>query len=197
MSLPLLLCLYLAAVSFWDTQGPKDWSEEQMLFFMSASPWARPAEAMTAGPGALPVSTLLATAKPMRAAEVEWRKRRFKKDVQATDMAWEEYQEFLERDEAKFIVLAVNIPPEATRDAEEMALMENESVLRVGKTKHKMAGYFPPSPTDPWTRLIFTRRAAEGAKELNFELYVPGTGAPYRLATYPVKQCFFEGKPAL
>lgn len=197
MTFPVLLLMLLAATPFWESRTPQEWTEEQVLEFFSVSPWARQAESMSSGAGAATVATILATAKPMQEAEVEVRKRRFKKSQQIADPAWDEYQEFLERDMSKFIVLAVQVPAEATRDAEEMARLENESVLRIGKTKHKIAGYFPPSPTDPWTRLIFSRKITEGAKELSFELYVPGTGAPYRQVVYPVKQCVYRGQPAI
>jgi hypothetical protein len=130
-------------------------------------------------------------------AEVEKRRRTMKKvagvDV-IQDPAWDEFQEFLERDAAKYIVLAVAIPAEATREASEMSLMESQSVMKLGKQKIKMSGYFPPSPSDPYTRLIFPRAGSEKAKELVFELFLPGTGTPYRQVYYPIKGMNYRGR---
>ena len=110
------------------------------------------------------------------------------------DPSWEEFQEFLERDAAKYIVLAVAIPTGATREASEMSLMENQSILKIGKQKIRMSGYFPPSPTDPYTRLIFPRSGADATKELVFELFLPGTGAPYRQVFYQRKAMTYRGR---
>lgn len=187
------LLTLLTATPFWDTIDVKEWSEEQLLDFFGNSPWAQPAES-TAGNGVL---TFLATSKPVQLAEVEKRRRMMKKvagvDV-IKDPAWDEFQEFLERDTAKYIVLAVAIPAEATREASEMSLMENQSVMKLGKQKIKMSGYFPPSPTDPYTRLIFPRAGTEKAKELIFELFLPGTGTPYRQVYYPTKGMNYRGR---
>jgi hypothetical protein len=186
----------LAAAPYWESADVKDWSEEQLIDFFANSPWAQPAES-SAQNG---VMTFLATAQPVQLAEKEMRRRRIKKiagvDVVA-DPAWEEFQEFLERDAAKYIVLAVAIPVEATQDASEMALMENQSVMKIGKQKIKMSGYFPPSPTDSMTRLIYPRAGTEGAKEIVFELFLPGTGTPYRLAIYSKKGMNYRGKLAM
>jgi len=187
------LLTLLTATPFWDTIDVKQWSEEQLLDFFGNSPWSQPAES-TAGNGVL---TFLATSKPIQLAEVEKRRRQMKKvagiDV-IQDPAWDEFQEFLERDTAKYIVLAVAIPAEATREASEMSLMENQSVMKLGKQKIKMSGYFPPSPTDPYTRLIFPRAGTEKAKELVFELFLPGTGTPYRQVYYPTKGMNYRGR---
>ena len=187
------LLTLLTATPFWDTIDVNQWSEEQLLEFFGNSPWSQPAES-TAGNGVL---TFLATSKPVQLAEVEKRRRQMKKvagvDV-IQDPAWDEFQEFLERDTAKYIVLAVPIPAEATREASEMSLMENQSVMKLGKQKIKMSGYFPPSPTDPYTRLIFPRAGTEKAKELVFELFLPGTGTPYRQVYYPTKGMNYRGR---
>ncbi len=187
------LLTLLTATPFWDTMDVKEWSEEQLLDFFGNSPWSQPAES-TAGNGVL---TFLATSKPVQLAEVEKRRRVMKKvagvDV-IQDPAWDEFQEFLERDTAKYIVLAVAIPAEATREASEMSLMENQSVMKLGKQKIKMSGYFPPSHTDPYTRLIFPRAGTEKAKELVFELFLPGTGTPYRQVYYPTKGMNYRGR---
>lgn len=192
MAIWLGLLMLLSAAPFWESAPPQDWTEEQIIGFFGNSPWCQPAEA-SQGPG---VTTFLATAKPVQDAERELRRRRLKKLPTGDfpqDPAWDEYQEFLSRDAAKYIVLAVMIPASATQDASEMALMENSSVLKLGKQKIKMSGYFPPSPTDPYTRLIFPRVGADSAKELLFDLFIPGTGTPYRSVYYPRKNLTYRG----
>jgi len=190
----LAILTLLTANPFWDSTDVQQWSEEQLLDFFGNSPWSQTAEAVTGRDGIL---TFLATAKPVQNAEREQRRRRMKKIAgvdTVQDPAWDEFQEFLERDISRYIVLAVAIPVEATRDGSEMSLMENQSVLKLGKQKIKMSGYFPPSPTDPFTRLIFPRAGTENAKELIFELFLPGTGTPYRQAFYPRKLMTYRGR---
>jgi hypothetical protein len=189
----LAIMTLLSVTPFWETTDVKEWSEEQLIEFFGNSPWALPAESAT-GNGVL---TFLATAKPVQLAEVELRRRRIKKvaGVEVVpDPSWEEFQEFLERDAAKYIVLAVAIPIGSTQDASEMALMENQSIMKVGKQKVKMSGYFPPSATDPYTRLIFPRTGTDTAKELSFELFIPGTGTPYRQVFYTRKTMAYRGR---
>lgn len=181
---------FLSIAPFWESNEVKDWSEDQLIEFFGNSPWAQPAQS-NAGAGVL---TFLATAKPVQLAEVELHRRRTSKAAQGQDPAWEEFQEFLARDAAKYIVLAVAIPIQSTLDASEMALMENESIMKLGKQKIKMSGYFPPSPSDPYTRLIFPRTGADTAKELLFELFIPGTGTPYRQVFYTRKSLTYRGK---
>ena len=189
----LAILALLSVTPFWETADVKQWSEQQLLDFFGASPWAQPAES-SPGNGVL---TFLATAKPVQIAELEKRRRTIKKVAgvdTVQDPAWDEFQEFLARDAAKYIVLAVAIPIPATQESSEMALMENESVMKIGKQKIKMSGYFPPSSTDPYTRLIFPRAGADTAKELLFELFIPGTGTPYRTVFYKRKDLTYRGK---
>ncbi len=194
----LALAWLLAADPYWVTKDSSQWSEEELELFLTDSPWARQAEAVAMrGAKGTASRTFLATATPMRLAEQEWRRRRIPKDLREGDGAWQEYQEFLEKDAAKFLVLAVAIPKHAAMDAKEMAEMENQSTLRLGKKKVKMSGYFPASESDPFTRLIFVRAGVEGAKELAFELYVPGDGGGnFREALYVVKEMQWRGKLA-
>lgn len=189
----------LAADPFWTVKECAQYSEEELELFLSDSPWARPAEAVAMrGKAGMASRTFLATAEPVRAAEKEWRTRRIPKDVRAGDAAWQEWEEFLAKDGGKFVVLAVAIPKLAAADAREMAEMENKSVMRVGKRKVKMSGYFPASESDPFTRLIFERPSEEGWKELVFELYVPGDGGGnFREAIYAAKEMGWKGKRAL
>ena len=186
------LLFLLAATPFWEAKPCADWSEEELLEFMGNSPWAQPAESVGSRRSGA-IQAFLATAKPMQAAELEYRRRRLPKDTPA-DPSWDEFQEFLARDATKYLVLAVSIPIAASQDAREMATMENDSFLRLGKQKIKMSGYFPPSPTDPWTRLIFPRKDFKGVKEFDFEIYVPGTGTSYRQVFFRLKEMTYRGQ---
>lgn len=191
-----MLILTMAwAAPFWEAKEPASWSEEEIEEFLSNSPWARPAEAVAMGVQgkAMATRTFLATAAPVRGAEEEWRRRRVGKDLRENDPAWEEWKEFLARDADKFVVLAVAMPVQMARDGSSMAEMENRSLMRVGKKKVKMSGYFPPSRSDPFTRLIFPSAGIEGAKEITFELYVAGGGASFQEAIYLTKEMKWKG----
>lgn len=194
----LAVAWLLAADPYWVSKECAQWSEEELELFLNDSPWARAAEAVAMrGARGRSSQTFLASAEPMRAAELEWRRRRLPKDVRENDGAWQEYQEFLGKDGGKFLVLAVVIPKAATMDAGEMAEMENQSKLRIGRKKVKMSGYFPASESDPFTRLLFAREGSEEAKELVFELYVPGDGGGnFREAIYVRKEMQWKGRVA-
>ena len=197
--MPKLIALLalLTAVPYWEAAEVKDWSEEQLIDFFAGSPWVQPAEAIANTGGRDGVTTFLATAKPVQLAELEMRRRRMQKVAGVNviaDPAWDEFREFLERDAGKYIVLAVAIPTNATLEAAEMSMMENQSVMKIGKQKVKMSGYFPPSPTDGYTRLIFPKGGAGEAKEIIFELFIPGTGMPNRMAIYSRKGMSYRGR---
>ncbi len=187
----------LTAVPYWESAEAQDWSEEQLIDFFNSSPWCQPADAIASTGGKDGVTTFLATAKPVQLAELELRRRRIRKIAGADvvlDPAWQEYREFLERDDGKYIVLAVAIPTGATQEAAGMAMMENQSVMKLGKQKVRMSGYFPPSPTDGYTRMIFPKSGAADVKEIVFELYIPGTSMPNRLAIYSRKEMSHRGR---
>ena len=178
----IALLAVLAAAPYWESTEVKDWNEEQLIDFFNNSPWAQPAEAVASTGSKDGISTFLATSVPMQLAELEMRRRRIRKvagvDVVA-DPAWEEFREFLTT---------------ATFEATGMAMMENQSIMRIGKQKVKMSGYFPPSPTDGYTRLIFPKGNAGDAKEIVFELYVPGTSMPNRMAIYSRRAINYRGR---
>src|SRR5262245_54356971 len=95
----LALASFLAVTPYWEPAEPKDWADKQLMQFFGNSPWALPAQS-NASSGVL---TFLATARPVQDAEVELHRRRTKKADLGKDAAWEEYQEFLARDAAKYI----------------------------------------------------------------------------------------------
>ena len=191
------MMMLLTVTPYWESTDVKQWSEEQMIDFFGNSPWSQPAEGAGDRGRNDGVLTFLATAKPVQLAEQE-RRRRHSKKIDGfeigQDPSWVEFQEFLERDAEKYIVLAVAIPAEVMQQASEMSLMESQSILKIGRQKIKMSGYFPASSTDPYTRLIFPRSGSDTSKELVFELFLPGTGAPYRQVFYQRKMMSYRGR---
>ena len=64
----------------------------------------------------------------------------------------------------------------------------------VGRKKYKMTGHFPPSAGDPYLRIAFPREVTAADKSVNFELYVPGVGIPFRSVEFRVKDMTVKGK---
>lgn len=197
MHLALLLLLAFDE-KFWERKPAREWSDEQLLIMLSDSPWAQTTVLRDAAP--LPV--YLATAKPIRAAEQEWMRRymqqlRQKQTPAPSDNSRLEYEAFLKENNGKVVVLAIRNPNlKALAQAEESKSMEEESFLKVGRKKIKMTGHFPPGESDPVLRLVFPR-PPDTAKEITFELYIPGVTGPYRSASFKLKDLLFEGKPEM
>ncbi len=176
-----ILWLALLAAPFWESKPPRDWTDAQLHELLTDSPWAQQVDKG--------VSVFLATARPVREAEQEWMRR---KKVQDPD-----YAEFLEQDQGKSIVLAVAYPnPKSLANAAEAQRMEDESVLKIGKQKLKPTGHFPPTPTDPYLRLVYPRDVS-GAKSLVFELYLPGIGLSYQTVEFRLKDLLYKGSPEM
>jgi len=187
--LPLVLTL-LAQAAFWNKPAT-EWSEEQLETLLRDSPWAQPAQGSTrTGLSANSLPTFLASAAPIRAAEAEWVRRRVKKPelARAIRSARAEFNDFLDKNQGKVIALAVQCSPEALADAQDSRKMEEESFLKVGRRKYKLIGHFPPSPSDPLLRLLFTRDVDPKAKTLDFEFYLPGGPSPYRMVSYKISE---------
>ena len=199
----LLYVSWLLVVPFWESAPPVEWSEEQLILLLNNSPWAQ-----TVGDGVgratrlpgPPVLMYLASATPLRQAEQELIRRRYKQqpDLHAAIVdAREEYQAYLAEQVGKVIVVAIPLAANALADVGETKRMESESLLRVGKRKVKTTGHFPPTPADPILRLIFPKDLPEGAKEFTVEVYLPSIPAPYRSATFRVKDLVYRGQPDL
>lgn len=193
MHLALLAMLFFAG-PFWEAKPPREWTDEQLLIMLTDSPWAQ----TTTMRDAAPMPIYLATAKPVRAAEAE-RMRRYSNHIQQGggqppgDTARLEYEAFLRENEGKVVVVAIPNPNlKALAQAEETRSMEKESFMRAGRKKIKMTGHFPPGESDPMLRLVFPRPPAE-AKEISFELYIPGVTGPYREATFRLKDLTYQG----
>ncbi len=197
----LMYVSWLLVVPFWESAPPVEWSEEQLILLLNNSPWAQTVDGgrSTRLPGP-PVLMYLASATPLRQAEEELIRRRYKQqpDLHAAIVdAREEYQAYLAEQAGKVIVVAIPLKASALADVSETKRMESESLLRVGKRKVKTTGHFPPTPADPILRLIFPKDLPEGTKEFTVEVYLPSIPAPYRSATFRVKDLVYRGQPDL
>jgi hypothetical protein len=183
-----LLLLALLAPPFWQTKTPDLWTDEELNTLLTDSPWAQPC----AGPAkdsSGPV-VLLATAKPVRQAEAE-RRRRAPKPAEGQDVEeGDDYEDFL-RDHPASIVIAIPLDTGALDDPEEAKRVTAECTLKIGKRKIRMTGYFPPKENDPYLRIAFPREVGPEDKSLRFELYIPGTG--YREVEFRTKDLFCRG----
>ena len=193
---------WLLAVPFWESAPPVKWSEEQLIGLLNDSPWAQTVGDVgraTRLPGP-PVLMYLASATPMRQAEEELIRRRYKQqpDLHAAIVdAREEYKAYLAEQAGKVIVVAIPLAAHALSDVGETKRMESESLLRVGKRKVKSTGHFPPTPADPLLRLIFPKDIPEGTREFTVEIYLPSIPGPYRSATFRVRDLMYRGQPDL
>jgi hypothetical protein len=182
------LWLALLAAPYWETKPPPEWSEEQLLRLLTASPWAQGIEK-------LGKTAFLATALPVREAERELARRRKAKGAEPPDP---EFSDFLAEDHGRHIVLAISYPDiRPLSDAAEARRMVEESILKIGRKKYKMTGHFPPTPSDPYLRMAFPRELAPGDKSLVFELYLPGVGGTYGQVEFRLKELLYQGKPEL
>lgn len=198
----LFLLSWFLAVPYWETVPAGSWTEQQLIDLLTESPWAQSAPDTRRGntlPGP-PVVIYLSSAAPMRQAEEEIIRRRFKQkpDVYAAiHEAREEYLAYINENAGKVIVVAITLDANALADASETKRMEAESILRIGKRKWKATGHFPPTPADPVLRLIFPREVPEGAKEISVEVYLPSLPSPYRNAQFRLKDLMLRGQPEL
>src|SRR5437868_2491845 len=182
----IALWLALAAAPFWEAKPPQDWSEEQLQRILTDSPWAQ-----TVAGSAM----FLATAEPMRDAERERWRRRTAKGAEPPDP---EYTDFLAKEASRHIILAIGYRNlRALDDAAEARRIGEESILKVGKKKYKITGQFPPTPSDPYLRLVYPREIGPNEKSLVFELYLPGTSGSYQMLDFRMKELVYHGKPEM
>ncbi len=172
------LALLLLSPPFWETKSPRDWTDDE-LAQISASGSFGEAPAVTG---------YLATAKPMREAETELR-RRSRSEGQDDD----DFAEFLKENEGKVLVLAIALPKGTPLNEADVKKIEDKSFLVVGKRRQKLLGHFAPTPADPRLRLVFPRDVSASDVEFRFELYLPVTG-PYRQAQFRVSDLGCRGK---
>src|SRR5581483_6964817 len=178
----IAIWLALAVAPFWEAKAPADWSEQQLRLLLTDSPWAQALD--RGGPVAF-----LATAQPIQEAEREiWRRRTAKGNVPPDP----EYSDFVAKDQGRHIVIAIAYrDPRPLADAAEARRFEEESVLKVGKKKYKMTGQFPPTPSDPYLRLVYPREVGANDKSLVFDLYLPVTG--YHTVEFRIKELLYRG----
>ncbi len=189
---PALLVAF--ASPFWEAKPPAAWTPDEVRTLLTQSPWAQTLDAGKNNP-APPLQVYIATAEPVQLAED---RARAAAKLRSEDPSWGEYRDYLLENTGKYIVFAVRVTnPQVFMDNSEIKHLEEESQLRVGKRKYKVAGYFPPSSTDPTVRIVFPRELHQGDRSLEVELYVPGVGSPYRSAEFPLKDLVYRGQPAL
>jgi len=191
--------LVLLAPPFWETTSPDKWTEEQLQSIFAESPWAQVAAAQTLVGPAPPATVYLASAEPMRLAEAERRRRlakkRFAQDAEEDTLA--EYEEYVQAHRDKVIVVAIAYHDwGALADASEAATMQKECRLKVGRKKYRLEGYFPPTPSDPYLRLVFPRAAGERDKRFSVEFYLPGAAVPFREVEFELKDLVYRGRPS-
>jgi hypothetical protein len=189
--------ILLAGAAFWESKAPAEWSDGELEEMFTGSPWAKnlPPPVPTGGVPSLQVH--LATAKPMRDAEEEARRRgRLRKP--ANEAADDEFREFLRENEGSYVVLAVALPGGiGALDPAEIRRMEEGCYLKVGKKRHKITGHFPPTASDPFLRLVFPRVVPPSEGAIVFELYLPAVPSPYRTVEFFTRNLLYRGKPEL
>ncbi len=180
-----------AAVPFWDAKPAADWTLDEVLTLLRDSPWGQMAGQSNNAP---PVQIYIASAEPAILAEDRLRVARRKP---TSDPAWEDYRAYLVENTGKYIVLAMSVlKPEAFLDNGETSKMEKDSHMKIGRRKYKIEGHFPPSSSDPYVRLVFPKDVREDDRALDFEVYVPGSGNPYRQVRFELKDMIYHGKPS-
>jgi hypothetical protein len=181
----LLPLLFFLAQPFWEAKPPEKWSNLEIDTLRTNSPWAQ-------GVGPAPVMLVyLATAAPIEDAEGELRLRS-KNTLHEPDA---DYLTYLSENREKYFVLAIPYPAlDRLGKAEEEKRMEEESIMVIGSRKYKMAGYFPPVPSDPVLRLVFPRQVRETDKRVVFRLSLPGIDFPDREVEFNVKELMYRGK---
>ena len=194
-----LLTLLAFANPFWVDKPLREWTDQQLSEFLTASPWAQ----SVPGPGKLgnfpPIQVFFATAAPIRQAEQEAKRRlelRRPADAPSADDPFaEEYRLWLEEFGPTQLILAIRVTDtQVYSNATELKQLEEESFMGVGRTKIRMTGYFPPTVRDPFLRIAFPRQVALRDKEVRFELYIPGVAGPFRAAEFKLEPMVFGGK---
>ena len=189
MLLTAFVALLLQAAPFWEQRPPAEWTRADVDRMMSDSPWAQ-----TDG-----VRVYIASAEPVRQAELMWKKwRKQQLGVEGVFEEDEDYEQFLREHPGDYIVVGVyGMNPAITPEPRQIAQMEKQSRIKLDKRKYAMIAYFPPTPADPVLRMVFPKKLAGDEKKLILELYLPGVHLPYRNFEFPIKTLVWQGKPAL
>jgi hypothetical protein len=189
-----LLCVL--AGPFWSDKPPSEWTDEEIGQLLTNSPWAQSVQGAAQIPA---VDIYLATAGPVRQAEEESRLRAQKNVTPgpepAADPAADEYSQWMDENRATQIILAIRVnDPGAYENDKELDRFEKESVMRVGRKKVLMTGYFPPTAADPFLRIAFPRDVGLADRQVRFELYIPGILGPFRGIEFRLDRMMVNGK---
>ncbi|BDC48653.1 hypothetical protein F183_A09690 [Bryobacterales bacterium F-183] len=181
----LFLQLSLAwASGFWDSTPPEQWTPEQVREIFEDSPWSR-----TLRSRGEPIQVHLASSLPMRQAEQ--RQRVMSKRPGANSATFDDYMALVE--EGKYIVLAIRLKDtESLSDGVLVSRMQKDSRMRADKKSFDLVTYFPPSPGDPYLRLVFPRIPV--VKSVDFTFVIPGATDPYRQVSFFAKDMMYRGK---
>ncbi len=107
----------------------------------------------------------------------------------------DDYRSYITQNPGKHVLLAIRMAPNSfLADAKEIKTMDKECFMRIGKQKIKAVGHFPPTPADPYLRLLFPRASLAGMKVLSFGLYLPGVHKPFHDLELPVKDLNYRGQ---
>lgn len=180
----VLLLSFVAAAGFWEAKPPEDWTVEEVRGMFEDSPWSR-----TLRSRGEPMQVHLASALPMRQAEQ--RQRAMQKRPGANSVTFDEYLAMVE--DGKYIVLAVAMQDrEAFADGQLVSRLQKDARMRADKKSYEMVTYFPPSPSDPYLRLVFPR--VDVVKSVDFMFLIPGAIDPYRQVSFFAKDMMYRGK---
>lgn len=183
----LMAVLFFLQTPFWESKAPEDWSDAEIESLMTESPWGG-----TTLPGK--VAVFIASARPLRQAEEQVFLRRDRKSEARVEDD-EDYRSYIRQNPDKHIVIAARVPLHIDfANEKEVKRMEKECFLRVGKQKLRSVGYFPPTPGDPYLRILFPRVALTGLKFLSVGLYLPGVHKPFQDLEFLVKDLRVRGQ---
>lgn len=172
---------------FWENKQPAQWTRDEIDTLFTFSPW-----------GTIGLDTVtpifLASSRPLREAELLLRTRGAADAEAQTDE--DDYFSYIAQNPGKHIVVATRVSNLAAfSDAREVKQMEKECYLRAGGRKKIFpVGHFPPTPSDPYLRILFPRLPLDGVKALLVLLYIPGNPKPFMEAEFKVKDMVYRGK---
>jgi hypothetical protein len=179
----LLVMLFFLGPPFWETKTPDKWTDVEIGFLLTNSPWAQ-----GLGPNTV---AYFATAAPVEEGEAELRFR--KKSLLPEPDA--DYSIYLSDHRDENFVLAIPYPMvPKLGDAKEQKNLEKDTSMTIGRKTYHMVGHFPPTPSDPVLRLIFPREIKATDKRVKFRLYLVGMDFPDRDVEFEVKDMMYRGK---
>jgi hypothetical protein len=174
----------IAADPFWTARPAAQWTDAELDGLLRDSPWAQ-----TEG-----VTVYFGTAAPVLAAERERLRRRGEANAEFDHDT--DYDEFLRERGSEVIVVTVRAQDQTgLRVNAETAKIESDCQLRSGKKLVRLLALFPPTPGDPFLRLVFPRELDPKADKVQLELYIPAMdGKAWRTFEFRVKAMQVAGK---